>query len=82
MTKHFNTNRKFHTHMFKAGNWSCYKAIAIDVVTPVETFCGDCCWNKISLDILEFSDCLFVRRLLLYNVKWHKFITSKLSFFL
>lgn len=32
--------------MFKAGNWSCYKAIAIDVVTPAETFHGDYCWNK------------------------------------
>lgn len=43
MTKHFNTSEKFHTHMFKAGNWSCYKAIAIDVVTPAEAFHGDCC---------------------------------------
>lgn len=34
---------KFHTHMFKAGNWSCYKAIAIDVVAPAETFHRDCC---------------------------------------
>lgn len=49
---------KFHTHMFKAGNWSCYKAIAIDVVTPAETFHGDCCWNKINLDILQCSNLL------------------------
>lgn len=34
---------EIHTHMFKAGNWSGYKAIAIDVVTPAEAFHGDCC---------------------------------------
>lgn len=62
MTKHFNTSEKFHTHMFKAGNWSCYKAIAIDVVTPAEAFHGDCCWKKLNLDILQFSNLLFTRK--------------------
>lgn len=31
------------THVFKAGNRSCCKAITIDVVTPAETFHRDSC---------------------------------------
>jgi hypothetical protein len=45
--------------MFKTGNGSCYKAIAVDVVTPAETFHGNCC-NKINCSItviLKKEDC-------------------------
>jgi hypothetical protein len=33
---------KFYTHMLKTGHWSCYEAVAVDVVTPAEAFHRDC----------------------------------------
>lgn len=37
------------TYMFKTGNGSCCKAIAIDVATPAETFHRDSCQEKVVL---------------------------------